>query len=423
MPLKKSTELNYAKKYYFLYFRTLKLYSEEEWRNLKSQPPLDIIKRRNWRERLEKEKKNVKRSNESIGRWINASLKLHCDLSDSGCFWPEESKFSLSSISKVGVIQIEYFFNLKIELENNPILELGNIRNKTKLHHTSCIVHGFLNRLTVSKADRKLLIIEDTRSSSFQLTIIHFFASVEFLSLGMISSSMISHEIFSLIPKYKQKILLVLFIPFALSLSKNSSLPFFPFLVPSYLSHKVKVSTASMDTIFYDWNGCFGVVSNDIGINKEEWKKKNKIIKHLIINFPEGPVGQEELDTFGQRNWGLLDRGGFDPSRRERVEISEKLKVEGGIQNMLISGLNCMKLSANNYGGKRSCLNINSGISGKAQIRLESAFVAWVAWLRPSCLLQARLVCPACCGWLKPLQLSLGLHNGLGYLDVLFLIM
>ncbi|KNZ63208.1 hypothetical protein VP01_1172g3 [Puccinia sorghi] len=49
--------------------------------------------------------------------------------------------------------------------------------------------------------------------------------------------------LYSFYPNTRKKILLVLFIPFPLSLSKKAPLPFCPFLVPSYLSHQVKVST------------------------------------------------------------------------------------------------------------------------------------------------------------------------------------
>ncbi|KNZ54575.1 hypothetical protein VP01_290g1 [Puccinia sorghi] len=67
---------------------------------------------------------------------------------------------------------------------------------------------------------------------------------------------------------------------------------------------------------------------------------------------------------------------------------------------------------------------INSGLSGEAQIFLESDVVAWVAWLRPSFLVQARLVwyflpsqVQPVFDFLRPLQSSLGLKNGPCYLD------
>ncbi|KNZ51501.1 hypothetical protein VP01_3929g1 [Puccinia sorghi] len=176
----------------------------------------------------------------------------------------------------------------------------------------------------------------------------------------------------------------------------------------------------------------FGVIKNSennyiIIMNVEAfWKvspitpssyRGSKIVKELMERTPVDKIlRQEYLSINSQRGlqagviWIPLEEG----SRELRG-------VAGDIQTRLNSDnfcVNFMKLSGNNYGGKRGCLNINLGLSGASQLLLESSFVSWVAWIRPSCLVQARLpkhvtpltgLSPAFCGWLKPLHAGLKL--------------
>ncbi|KNZ63290.1 hypothetical protein VP01_1162g4 [Puccinia sorghi] len=123
-----------------------------------------------------------------------------------------------------------------------------------------------------------------------------------------------------------------------------------------------------------------------IGITTVSMNIKQKILKikrtELKNQISDLPINVNSLIS-------QLFRGCLDPSQRCLAKIAEDLDTFGQISwGLWGQGL---RLYGNNYGGKIGCLNDNSGLSGEAQLRLESAVVAWVAWLRPSCLLQARL--------------------------------